>query len=542
MNSKVFETLEYEKIKQKINKYLTTKSGTDELRQMMPSSDKIEISKLLDETDDGFKIIRLNLAMPIPRINDITSFMKRLRIDGILSSTELSKIKVLLSSVNDLTRFFSNLKDDKVEFNYLYRIIDSFQLMPSIAQNLSSSIDDSGKILDDASSELRAVRRQIKALEGSIRSKMNGTIKHQANKLSESIITIRDGRFVVPVKAEYKQSFGGIVHDQSASGQTLYMEPANVVESNNDLRRYQITQKQEERKVLFRLSNMIRPYENEIVNNFKILGHLDLINAKAMYARDLKATKPVISTDCYVNLKKARHPLIDQNKVVANDITLGRKYKTVIITGPNTGGKTITLKTLGLLQLMGQSGIFIPSAEESNIAIFDDIFADIGDDQSIEQNLSTFSSHMDNIVNILHAITDKSLVLLDELGAGTDPNEGAALAMSILDYIGSIDSTVMSTTHYPELKAYAYNRPSTINASMEFNIETLAPTYHLLMGIPGQSNGLNIAERLGINERIINEARSLTSQDSQDLNNMIVELTNQTKKKLERIMNLFIIS
>ncbi len=304
MNSKVFETLEYEKIKQKINKYLTTKSGTDELRQMMPSSDKIEISKLLDETDDGFKIIRLNLAMPIPRINDITSFMKRLRIDGILSSTELSKIKVLLSSVNDLTRFFSNLKDDKVEFNYLYRIIDSFQLMPSIAQNLSSSIDDSGKILDDASSELRAVRRQIKALEGSIRSKMNGTIKHQANKLSESIITIRDGRFVVPVKAEYKQSFGGIVHDQSASGQTLYMEPANVVESNNDLRRYQITQKQEERKVLFRLSNMIRPYENEIVNNFKILGHLDLINAKAMYARDLKATKPVISTDCYVNLKK----------------------------------------------------------------------------------------------------------------------------------------------------------------------------------------------------------------------------------------------
>ncbi|MCK8607658.1 endonuclease MutS2 [Apilactobacillus ozensis] len=533
MNSKVFETLEYEKIKQKINKYLTTKSGTDELRQMMPSSDKIEISKLLDETDDGFKIIRLNLAMPIPRINDITSFMKRLRIDGILSSTELSKIKVLLSSVNDLTRFFSNLKDDKVEFNYLYRIIDSFQLMPSIAQNLSSSIDDSGKILDDASSELRAVRRQIKALEGSIRSKMNGTIKHQANKLSESIITIRDGRFVVPVKAEYKQSFGGIVHDQSASGQTLYMEPANVVESNNDLRRYQITQKQEERKVLFRLSNMIRPYENEIVNNFKILGHLDLINAKAMYARDLKATKPVISTDCYVNLKKARHPLIDQNKVVANDITLGRKYKTVIITGPNTGGKTITLKTLGLLQLMGQSGIFIPSAEESNIAIFDDIFADIGDDQSIEQNLSTFSSHMDNIVNILHAITDKSLVLLDELGAGTDPNEGAALAMSILDYIGSIDSTVMSTTHYPELKAYAYNRPSTINASMEFNIETLAPTYHLLMGIPGQSNGLNIAERLGINERIINEARSLTSQDSQDLNNMIVELTNQTKKARE---------
>ncbi len=222
--------------------------------------------------------------------------------------------------------------------------------------------------------------------------------------------------------------------------------------------------------------------------------------------------------------------MIDQNKVVANDITLGRKYKTVIITGPNTGGKTITLKTLGLLQLMGQSGIFIPSAEESNIAIFDDIFADIGDDQSIEQNLSTFSSHMDNIVNILHAITDKSLVLLDELGAGTDPNEGAALAMSILDYIGSIDSTVMSTTHYPELKAYAYNRPSTINASMEFNIETLAPTYHLLMGIPGQSNGLNIAERLGINERIINEARSLTSQDSQDLNNMIVELTNQTKK------------
>ncbi|MCK8624666.1 endonuclease MutS2 [Apilactobacillus sp. M161] len=533
MNSKVFDTLEYAKVKQKIQKYLTTNSGANELKTLLPSSDKKVVEKSLDETDDGFKIIRLNLAMPIPRISDITSFMKRLRIDGILSSTELSKIKVLLSSVNDLNRFFMNLKDEKVEFKYLYKVINDFQLMPSIAQSLASSIDDSGKILDDASSELRVVRRQIKATEDTIRSKMNGTIKHQANKLSESIITIRDGRFVVPVKAEYKQSFGGIVHDQSASGQTLYMEPANVVESNNDLRRYQITQKQEERKVLFRLSNMLRPYENEIIDNFKILGHLDLINAKAMYARDLKATKPVISTDCFVNLKQARHPLIDQSKVVANDISLGRKYKTVIITGPNTGGKTITLKTLGLLQLMSQSGLFIPVSEESNIAVFDDVFADIGDDQSIEQNLSTFSSHMDNIVNILHSITDKSLVLLDELGAGTDPNEGATLAMSILDYIGSVDSTVMSTTHYPELKAYAYNRKSTINASMEFNVDSLAPTYHLLMGIPGQSNGLNIAERLGINESIINEARSLTSQDSQDLNNMIVELTNQTKKARE---------
>ena len=275
---------------------------------------------------------------------------------------------------------------------------------------------------------------------------------------------------------------------------------------------------------------MIRPYQSEIINNSKILGHLDLINAKAKYARDLKATRPVVSNENHVNLKQARHPLIDMNKVVANDLYIGKDNKAIIITGPNTGGKTITIKTLGLLQLMAQSGLFVTANEGSSAAVFDNVFADIGDEQSIEQNLSTFSSHMDNIVDILNGITKKSLVILDELGAGTDPKEGSALAIAILDKIAEKDCDVVATTHYPELKVYAYNRPQTINASMEFDSETLQPTYHLMMGVPGQSNGLNIASRLGLDESIITEAKSLVDQDSQDLNTMIVELTEQTKR------------
>ena len=354
-----------------------------------------------------------------------------------------------------------------------------------------------------------------------------------AKYLSDAIVTVRNDRYVVPVLARYRNKFGGVVHDQSASGQTLYIEPAAVVEYNNRLRQAQIEEKQAILEVLAELSALISPYRSEIAANAKILGHLDFINAKARFARDHKDSLPLLSPDNQVIIRQARHPLIDPQKVVANDIKIGDEYQSIVITGPNTGGKTITLKTFGLIQMMGQAGLFIPAQEGSTIAVFDNIYADIGDEQSLEQNLSTFSGHMENVKSILERITSRSLVLLDELGAGTDPKEGAALAMSILDYIASKGSTVVITTHYPELKVYGYDRPGTINASMEFDQETLKPTYHLLLGIPGRSNGIEIAQRLGINQTVITESKSLVSEDSQDLNQMIGELVEQRKAARE---------
>lgn len=359
------------------------------------------------------------------------------------------------------------------------------------------------------------------------------TTGRSAKYLSEPIVTVRNDRFVIPVLARYRNKFGGVVHDQSASGQTLYIEPGAVMEDNNRLRQAQIEEKQEVLRVLAELSALITPYRHDILNNEQLLGHLDFVNAKAALAHQMKASLPLLSRDNVVNLRKARHPLIARDKVVANDIKIGEDYQVIIITGPNTGGKTITLKTLGIIQLMGQSGLFIPTEEGSTIAVFDNIFADIGDEQSLEQNLSTFSGHMDNVKAILDRITNRSLVLLDELGAGTDPKEGAALAMSILDAIGAKGSMVVITTHYPELKVYGYDRAKTINASMEFDQETLKPTYRLLLGIPGRSNGLEIAQRLGISTTIIDEARSLVSDDSQDLNKMIGDLVEQRRAARE---------
>ncbi len=457
--------------------------------------------------------------------------LKRLAIDGTLNGTELAQISQVLKTVQAVVRFFDDLKDRPVDLRQLYESVGQLIHLPEISKRLRVSLEDDGRLTDEASPELRRIRRQINNFEGTIREQMAGyTRGKNAKYLSDTLVTIRDDRYVLPVKAEYKGHFGGIVHDQSASGQTLYIEPEGVVAKNNQLREAQIDERQEERRILAELSDQLRPYQAEIQANASLLGHLDFVNAKARYAHAIKATEPILSADNEIALRQARHPLIDPHKVVANDIELGKTYKAIIVTGPNTGGKTITLKTVGLTQLMAQSGLFIPANEHSQVGLFDEVFADIGDEQSIEQNLSTFSSHMENIVTILNHATDHSLILVDELGAGTDPQEGAALAMSILDEIGAMGSEVIATTHYPELKAYGYNRPETINASMEFDTQTLKPTYRLLIGIPGRSNALDIAQRLGIKQTIIDEARSLTDDDSQDLNNMIADLTAQKKR------------
>lgn len=532
MNSKVFTTLEYGKIKQQIEQFLVTDAGREQLVSLTPSSDYQQVKDWLDETADGADVVRLKGEIPIPNLTEIAPFLKRLNIENsALSGTELAHIKKLLVSMKVVVTFFDTLAAEDVKLRSIDELVSQLDLMPEITDDLVRSVDDDGRILDGASSELRSVRRAIQKTQTDIRSRMNRFIKGaDAKYLSEPIITVRDDRFVIPIKAEFKQRFGGIVHDQSASGQTLYVEPSSVVENNNELRRLQLSEREEERRILIALTATLRPYSDSLKNNMSLMGHLDFINAKAKYADSVKATLPLISTDNYVNLRKARHPLIDIDKVVPNDIEIGEKYRSIIVTGPNTGGKTITIKTVGLLQLMGQSGLFITANEESHIGIFDDVFADIGDDQSIEANLSTFSSHLDNIISILNQLTDKSLVLLDELGAGTDPKEGAALAMAVIDAIADKSSELIATTHYPELKAFAYDRENTINASMEFDIETLKPTYRLMIGVPGQSNALNIAEKLGLNESIIEKARSYTDDSNQDINNMIAELTEQTRK------------
>lgn len=527
--------MEFDQVKRELGRYLVSAAGKRELATLTPSADHDQIQYWLDETTDGADILRLTGGIPIPKLKNIQPQLKRLRINANLNGTELAQITKVLQTSMSVKNFFAEFKEQqKVELRVINESVQQLITIPTITKRLIQSIDPDGRVTDEASTKLHGIRQLISKTEAEIHQRMERfTQGKNAKYLSDAIVTVRNDRYVVPVLARYRNKFGGVVHDQSASGQTLYIEPAAVVEYNNRLRQAQIEEKQAILEVLAELSALISPYRSEIAANAKILGHLDFINAKARFARDHKDSLPLLSPDNQVIIRQARHPLIDPQKVVANDIKIGDEYQSIVITGPNTGGKTITLKTFGLIQMMGQAGLFIPAQEGSTIAVFDNIYADIGDEQSLEQNLSTFSGHMENVKSILERITSRSLVLLDELGAGTDPKEGAALAMSILDYIASKGSTVVITTHYPELKVYGYDRPGTINASMEFDQETLKPTYHLLLGIPGRSNGIEIAQRLGINQTVITESKSLVSEDSQDLNQMIGELVEQRKAARE---------
>ena len=520
--------MEFDQVKHELGRYLVSAAGKRELSTLTPSADHDQIQYWLDETTDGADILRLTGGIPIPKLKNIQPQLKRLRINANLNGTELAQITKVLQTSMSVKNFFTEFKEQqKIELRVINESVQQLITIPTITKRLIQSIDPDGRVTDEASTKLHGIRQLISKTEAEIHQRMERfTQGKNAKYLSDAIVTVRNDRYVVPVLARYRNKFGGVVHDQSASGQTLYIEPAAVVEYNNRLRQAQIEEKQAILEVLAELSALISPYRSEIAANAKILGHLDFINAKARFARDHKDSLPLLSTDNKVIIRQARHPLIDPQKVVANDIKIGDEYQSIVITGPNTGGKTITLKTFGLIQMMGQAGLFIPAQEGSTIAVFDNIYADIGDEQSLEQNLSTFSGHMENVKSILERITSRSLVLLDELGAGTDPKEGAALAMSILDYIASKGSTVVITTHYPELKVYGY-------ASMEFDQETLKPTYHLLLGIPGRSNGIEIAQRLGINQIVIEESKSLVSEDSQDLNQMIGELVEQRKAARE---------
>lgn len=530
LNSKIIKTLEFEKIRQQLAKFAATEIGKQQLLTLEPSTTFDDVQRKQDESDDGRKVLRLKGGIPVPRLANIGLPLKRLQIGGNLNGKEIAQIGRVLSTTKEVMSFFDWFREHEIAFFHLYEIIDGLVDLPDLRKRITSSVSDDGDILSDASVELRRIRQAIKSGEGAIRTKLDDLIRTKASYLSETLVTIRNDRFVLPVKQEYRNAFGGIMHDQSATGQTLFIEPQAVLELNNKLRTLRADEKREEERILYELSALLEPHIQELRYNHEILAILDMINAKARYSESINGTKPYLSKENHVAIWAARHPLIDQEDVVANDLLIGEEYQALIITGPNTGGKTIALKTLGLIQLMGQAGLQIPAAEDSQIGIFTEIFADIGDEQSIEQSLSTFSSHMTNIVSFLDKANDQSLLLFDELGSGTDPQEGASLAISILDYIGAKGSYVMATTHYPELKVYAYNRPGTINASMEFNSESLAPTYRLQIGIPGRSNAFDISRRLGIPSQIIDQATGFIQEDSQSLNEMIADLEQKRRK------------
>ena len=534
MNSKIEKVLEFSKIRTQLAEYATSEKGKQMIKELPIEVEAKAIQNKIEETTDGVELLRLKQGIPIPRLKDISFALKRLELEAGLNGRELSDILRVLTTTHEVERFFEKVEEEEIALKRVPRLVEKLESIPEVTHELEASIREDGYVLDSASPTLHGVRVGIQKTEQDIRRQMDQYLTGKnAQYLSDTIITIRNDRYVLPVKAEYKSVFGGTVHDQSATGQTLFMEPQAVVNLNNKLREYQIQEKREVERILWELSQKLMPYTNSLHQNHYVLARLDVVNAKALYAHELRATEPIIDANNYVALWQAWHPLLEREKAVANDIILGEEYQAIVITGPNTGGKTILLKTVGVIQLMAQIGLYIPAGENSRVGVFTEIFADIGDEQSIEQNLSTFSSHMSNIVSILKQINDKSLILIDEIGSGTDPQEGSSLAIAILDYIASKQSYVIASTHYPELKAYGYDRPKTINASMEFDGDTLQPTYQLLLGVPGRSNAFDISKRLGLPSIIIDQARGLLSEEDQDLNAMISDLE-QKRRRAQR--------
>lgn len=530
MNSKIIEKLEYNRIIKQLSDLAITAPAKEQALTLMPSSNFDEVKKSIDQTRVLSNILRVKGPMPITDFKDVRASLKRLKVKANLNGEELGNIFLILSLAKDVSQFTADLEEREIDTRPIEKTLKNLAIPEDLFKKLNQAIEYDGIVKDTASSKLMQLRHDIQSNETDIKNHMNDYISGKHTQyLSENIVTIRDGRYVLPVKQEYKNKFGGVVHDQSASGQTLFVEPQAVLVLNNRQQNLMAQERQEIHRILIELSELAGMYQKEIKNNADALTQLDFLSAKSKLAKAMKATEPVLNQDHVIKLRKARHPLIDPKKVVPNNIELGTSFDTMLITGPNTGGKTITLKTLGLLQLMAQAGLFITAEEGSQLTVFNEIYADIGDEQSIEQSLSTFSSHMDQIIKIMKDVTEDDLALIDELGAGTDPEEGASLAIAILDDLRGAQAKIAITTHYPELKLYGYNRARTTNASMEFDLKKLAPTYRLRIGIPGQSNAFAIAHQLGMNEAVVDKARSLMNDEDSDINKMIERLTEQTK-------------
>lgn len=530
MNKKILKILEFGEITKRLSELAITEPAKKEAERLVPSDDFDQVQTELKQTLALADLLRIKGQLPLTDFKDVRPSTKRLGVKANLNAKELGNLLLVLSLANEINSFLEDLDDEKIDLSAIDSILDQLDVPDLLFRELKKSLDYDGEVLDTASSALARLRHDIASNEEEIKDKMNAYTKGNSSKyLSEQIVTIRDDRYVIPVKQEYRTKFGGVVHDQSASGQTLFIEPEAVLNLNNRQQNLIAQEKQEIRNILKHLSGLAREEIDSLNNIATALTRLDFLQAKAKLAKNMKASEPILTKDHSINLRNARHPLIDPEKVVPNDIRLGDDFDTMLITGPNTGGKTITLKTVGLLQLMAQSGLFIPAEEGSKVGVFEEVYADIGDEQSIEQSLSTFSSHINDIVAIMKNVNKETLVLIDEIGAGTDPEEGASLAISILDFLRQKDAKIMVTTHYPELKLYGYNRPRTTNASMEFDLKTLSPTYHLQIGIPGHSNAFAIARRLGMREDVVKNAQNLMSDEDSDINKMISKLDAQTK-------------
>ncbi|PKH11449.1 endonuclease MutS2 [Planomicrobium sp. MB-3u-38] len=524
---RALKTLEFYKIRDEVARYCTSSLGKNHIDKLVPSVEIREVEQLLAEMDEAAQVLRVKNNVPMGGIFDVRMHARRAQIGGSLSPVELMEVSSTIRASRILRQFFEAIREEgDIQIPLFLEKKESMPILTQLEHDINACIDDNGGVLDSASPALRSIRQQLRSQESRVRERLESLVrgKNAAKMLSDSIVTIRNDRFVIPVKQEYRSHYGGIIHDQSSSGQTLFIEPDAVVQANNEVRRLKMKEKEEIDRILQMLSAQVQEVAHDIFVMVEVLGEIDMIFAKAKYGSANKCSKPAMNTEGYINLKKARHPLIPKDEVVANDIEFGRDITAIVITGPNTGGKTVTLKTVGLCTLMAQAGLPVPALDGSELAVFDQIFADIGDEQSIEQSLSTFSSHMVNIVDILTKFDENSLVIFDELGAGTDPQEGAALAISLLDEVHGRGARVIATTHYPELKAYGYNRPGVANASVEFNVETLSPTYRLLIGVPGRSNAFEISKRLGLPEHIITHAQSFTGTDSRQVDSMIASL------------------
>ena len=526
MNSKVLQVLEYTKIIDRLADKATSAPGRELCIKLLPMTDLEEINRNQAETADAFSRLIKKSGISFGNNKPLGASLKSLEIGAALSAGELLKIAGLLENVNRIKTYGRKERNDLPD-DSLSPYFDELQPFTQISEELRRCILSEEEIADDASPTLRHIRRSISLANDKIRSQLNTMVNGSYRTyLQDAIITLRDNRYCIPVRAEYKSQVPGIVHDQSSTGSTLFIEPSAVVELNNKIRELFIEEDKEIEVILASLSSMVGEHTHEIQNNQKIMTTLDFIFAKGALALEQNASQPVFNRKHIINIRKGRHPLIDPKKVVPIDIRLGRDFDLLIVTGPNTGGKTVSLKTVGLLTLMGQAGLHIPAADRSELSIFTEVFADIGDEQSIEQSLSTFSSHMKNDVHILQNADADSLCLFDELGAGTDPTEGAALAIAILDYLHKRGIRTMATTHYSELKVYALSTPNVENACCEFDVETLSPTYRLLIGVPGKSNAFAISSRLGLSDELIESAKNHIAEDKESFEDLLSDLEN----------------
>ena len=533
MNQKVYHTLEYYKILERLADYASCEEAKDRCHKLVPLTDPAEIAHLQETTADALSRLYRGSGISFSGVHNVNASLKRLDIGGTLNTTELLMICSLLEVAKRVKAYDRSDRNDE-KTDSLSPLFSQIQPLSPLLDEIRRCVVGEDEIADDASAALSKIRKSIRGMNDRIHAQLTGLMNNTTTRsyLQDAVITMRDGRYCLPVRAESKTSVPGMVHDQSSSGSTLFIEPMAVVNLNNELKELFLKEQEEIDRILADLSNRVAENANGIRQDYTVLAELDFIFAKAELAKSYNGVAPVFNEEGRINIRKGRHPLLDPKKVVPIDVRLGADFRQLIVTGPNTGGKTVSLKTVGLLTLMGQSGLHIPAGDRSELAIFHEIFADIGDEQSIEQSLSTFSSHMTNIVSFLKKVDERSLVLFDELGAGTDPTEGAALAISILSYLHQRGIRTMATTHYSELKVYALSTPGVENACCEFDVETLSPTYRLLIGIPGKSNAFAIAGKLGLPDYIIEDAKTHLTEQDESFEDLLTDL--ETSKRTIR--------